>query len=98
MLVQQLQKLFGNISGDITAEWWIKPYDVPTALLFRFVCDQRLVFQVDIIMVTLFQCILILSLRFIKNFFIRGIFRKSVADDFGKSVADYFGKLFYYLW
>ena len=30
------------------------------------------------------------SLRFIKNFFIRGIFRKSVADDFRQ--------LFYYLW
>ena len=35
MLAQQLQKLLGNISGDITGEWWIKSYDVPTALLFR---------------------------------------------------------------
>ena len=31
ILVYQLQKLFGNISGDITAKWWIKPYDVPIA-------------------------------------------------------------------
>ena len=35
ILVLQLQKLFGNISGNITAEWWIKQYDVQTVLLFR---------------------------------------------------------------
>ena len=39
MLVLQLQKPFDNISGDITAEWWIKPYDVPLKLLFRVGCD-----------------------------------------------------------
>ena len=61
MLVQQLQKLFGNINGDITTEQWIKPYDVPTALLFRVGRDQWLVFQV-VIIANLFQCIIILSL------------------------------------
>ena len=75
MLVQQLQKLFASISGDITAEGWIKPYDVPTALLFRVGCDQWLAFQVDVIIATLFQCMLILCLRFIENFFIGEIFQ-----------------------
>ena len=44
-LIQQLQKLFGNISGDITTEWWIKLYNVPTALLYCFKCVQWLVFR-----------------------------------------------------
>ena len=35
ILVLQLQKLFGNISGNITAEWWVKRYHVLTVLLFR---------------------------------------------------------------
>ena len=39
---------FSNISRDITSEWWIKPFDVPIALLFRAGCNWGLVFQVDI--------------------------------------------------
>ena len=26
-------------TGDITAEWWIKSYDAPMALLFRVGCN-----------------------------------------------------------
>ena len=44
----------------------------------------------DVIIATLFQCILILSLRFIEKFFITGIFRQYVVDDLRQ--------LFYYLW
>ena len=41
---------FWNISRDITSEWWIKPFDVPMALLFRAGCNWWLVFQLDILL------------------------------------------------